>query len=101
MFDENGYLTDKYLKKIATWKIKSIVDCALLLAEAKSAWAQQDTGWKEREIDYVVWYRLSIQEDSNNRFLAYALQENFAFWNLCWQRTSRGGHYLFRVGAFC
>jgi hypothetical protein len=34
---------------------------------------------------------------SGNEDIISALQDNFLFWNLCWEKTTRGGHYHFKI----
>lgn len=59
-----------------------------------SLWKYADAGyWRQRGRTY----RISTAGWSGNESIIGVLQENRLFWILCWQRSRRGGHYVFRI----
>lgn len=34
---------------------------------------------------------------SGNESIIESLQENYLFWSLCWEKSTRGGHYWFDI----
>lgn len=64
-----------------------------LLDYVGSIWEYGEWGWKKEGFTYYV----ATGGWSGNEELIMALQENRIFWSLCWYRSERGGHYIFKV----
>lgn len=95
MLDENDYPDEKSLKEIKEWDIlKQGVQGLLDLVEENTNWSDRQicvTGKKVIRFEYHTggW---SVNEDVIN-----ALRRNILFWSLFWEKSTRGGHYCFRI----
>ena len=99
-FDKHGYPTNATLKKIAKWKmVQDDPTITVSCPPAKSLvyfieecwhWETYCTFDEEKgtlELHTGGW--------SGNEDIVGALQKNFIFWSMYWQRSERGGHYYF------
>lgn len=92
-FDRDGYPSDWTLKKIEEWPFPFIGLTEFL----QEAWtypeyfkvSEPDSGAVEIVAATAGW--------SGNESLIMALRENHAFWAMCWQRSERGGRYIFTL----
>ena len=94
MLDVNGYPDEASLKAIKEWDIlKQGTDGLLELV-------RENTNWADRQIHItgkrVIRFEYHTGGWSGNEDVIGALQENF-FWFLFWQKSTRGGHYYFRI----
>ena len=93
--DVNGYPTDKELKTIETWfpDEKPIIELLEYLEELWwcSEWGYKLTGKR------ILKLELHTGGWSGNESIIEALEKNFTFWSMYWQKTIRGGHYYFRI----
>lgn len=95
MLDENFYPDEKSLKEIKEWDIlkQGVQGLLDLVAE--------NTNWADRQI-YVTGKRVIRFEYhtggwSGNEDVIDALHRNFPFWSLFWEKSTRGGHYYFKI----
>ena len=88
--DKNGYPDVSELEKIINWDYK---DLKGLMDYVYFLWWCPDWGWKQRGNTY----RLSTGGRSGNEDIIGALQNNLMFWGMCWQKSTRGGHYVFKI----
>ncbi|MCP4898858.1 MAG: hypothetical protein GY906_17950 [bacterium] len=86
--DSDGYPTEKELQEIRDWPFEKLPE---LLPHVKSLWWQADWGWSE----VGGTYNISTAGWSGNEDIIGALQDNTMFWMLYWQKSTRGGHYVF------
>ena len=95
MLDEDNYPDDKSLKQIKNWDILTQgIDGLLNLIE-------DNTNWADRQIyktgKRVIYYEYHTGGWSGNEDVIDALHHNFLFWSLYWEKTTRGGHYYFKI----
>ena len=105
--DKDGYPTEEALDKIARWPHTD--GWTELLAFVRELWAYpvNNEFWREEKnvttIDLPNYkvvadvYHVSTAGWSGNEEIIRALQDNWRFWNFCWEQSSRGGHYVFHV----
>jgi len=105
-FDADGYPTEETLKVIREWPFREEPDFRGLLAYVRKAWKYADGdgwhGWDEEDAtDHLDKpcrrYSISTGGWSGNEDLIAALRKHPIFWILCWQRSERGGHFVFEV----
>lgn len=86
--DEDGYPTQEALDRISAWPY---ADIRGMLAFVRELW-NYDWSWAEEGE-----HRLSISTLgwSGNESLIGAMEKNDMFWVMCWQQSTRGGHYVF------
>jgi len=90
--DIDGYPEECELQKIREWD----TDFKGLMGYIRERWKYAHSGfWKEELAGDV--YHLSTAGWSGNESIIEALRENILFYSMCWQRSERGGHYIFRV----
>ena len=97
MVDKYGYPTKKELKTIIEWEINSNKDVCALIEHIRAMWQYADVGYFELKGKHVLHLRLSTGGWSGNEDIINALQKNYVFWLLYWQKSKRGGHYWFRI----
>ncbi len=95
MLGEDNYPDEASLKAIKEWDIlKRGIQGLLDLV-------YENTNWADRQIyirgKRVLHYYYSTGGWSGNEDVIDALHHNFTFWSLYWVRTTRGGHYYFRI----
>jgi hypothetical protein len=105
-FDEDGYPTEETLYRISSWNYQQ--GWSELLAFVHNIWYYANDGYWTVEKDVVVReypnykrvadvYNISTVGWSGNETIIRALQDNWMFWNFCWEQSRRGGHYTFHV----
>jgi len=95
MLDENNYPDEASLKAIKEWDILTQgVQGLLDLVE-------ENTNWADRQIQQtgkrVIHYAYHTGGWSGNEDVIDALHHNFLFWSMFWEKSTRGGHYYFRI----
>lgn len=98
MIDDDGYPTERALKRVASWPIKSRRDATELLAFVESLWAYPE--YFRAPSGRGRLYHVSTAGWSGNESLIDALGRNFIFWSLAFYKHQRGGHYVFDLGRF-
>lgn len=95
MLDENGYPDEISLKEIREWDIiKKGVQGLLDLIEENTwmpDWAISISGKKVLRFQYHTagWF--------GNEDIMSALEDNPLFFPMYWDKSSRGGHYNFKI----
>lgn len=89
MLDEEGYPTEEFLEAIK--KFDSIEKD--IFEFIKPYWKYANQGYWTQEVDS---YHLSTGGWSGNEEIIRALQDNFIFWSIWWQSSTRGGHFVFK-----
>ena len=94
-FDKDGYPTDESLDFIAQYDPREHGDSwADLLSFLFSVWNWNDfVRMKGSRLELVTggW--------SGNESVIEALGKNILFWAMFWQRSERGGYFLFKIPA--
>ena len=92
--------TDEYptgfdLETIRNWNFDklSIQD---FLEYIKYRWHWPDWGY-ELKGKKVLRLELHTGGWSGNESLIDAIANNFVFWVMCWEKSTRGGHYYFKI----
>lgn len=89
----NRYPTEVELKYIREYDFTNGIEP--LLEFLKDIWAYPDRivikGKK------VKWMYLSTGGWSGNEDIIGALMDNYVFWIMCWRKSTRGGHYWFKI----
>lgn len=88
--DTNGYLTEKTIDLIKGWSIRQGYDSLLenirpLFSAYGRCERRSDGTW---EVTTGGWI--------GNEEIVSALENNYAFWAICWQLSKRGGYYEFK-----
>lgn len=95
MLDKDGYPDEQDLIKIKEWDLlKQGVDGLLDLVEENTNWADRQI---ERTGKRVIRYVYHTGGWSGNEDVIEALRLNFMFWSMYWLKTTRGGHYYFKI----
>ena len=95
VLDKNNYPDEKSLKEIKEWDIlKQGVQGLLDLVEENTHladWSFSITGKRVLRFEYHTggW--------SGNEDVINALHHNILFWPLFWEKSTRGGHYYFKI----
>jgi len=95
MLDKDNYPDEASLKAIEKWDIlKDGVQDLLDLVKENSNfpdWAISIKGKRILRFEYHTggW--------SGNEDVISALHRNFLFWSLFWEKSTRGGHYYFKI----
>jgi len=94
MLDKNGYPDAKSLKEIEKWDILKQGVQGLLDLVQENTWPDEPlsiTGKRVLRFEYHTggW--------SGNEDVIDALHRNILFWPLFWQKSTRGGHYYFKI----
>ena len=97
MLDENNYPDEASLKAIKEWDILRLGVLGLLdLIEENTNWASRQI---ERSGKRVIRYVYHTGGWSGNEDVIESLRRNFLFWSMYWQKTTRGGHYYFKIDS--
>jgi len=95
MLDKDGYPDEGSLAKIKEWDIlKQGIDGLLDLIKENTQWADRQISQRGK---YVIYYTYHTGGWSGNEDVIDALHHNFLFWAMFWQKSTRGGHYYFRI----
>ena len=104
--DDDGYPTEDALEIISIWHWN---DPKGWFEFIKSLWHYRSWGWREYDEPHpwndmekykdriVHKYNISTAGWSGNESIIYAMQENRMMWNLNWEQSRRGGHYIFEL----
>ena len=93
-FDDDGYPTDETVLWIQEWRPGRGQTWYDLFAQIEPIWKYSSVGyWTQEDGEY----RISTAGWSGNEQIIEALQQNLLFWVMCWHKSTRGGHYVFRV----
>lgn len=94
MLDQNGYPDKASLRKIKKWDIwekgiKGLLDLV-----------EENTHWSDRQIHIsgkrVIRFEYHTGGWSGNESVIEALMQT-SFWFMFWQKSTRGGHYYFKI----
>jgi len=88
------YPTEKELEQLATWPIRALADCQVVLTAAAELW------WPPRPHDSLGQFpraHFATGGWSGNEDVLTALKANAVFWALCWESSSVGGLHVFRL----
>lgn len=98
MFDEDGYPTDEALEIVRLWHWDDVPGWFKFI---KELWWSSEWGWKEKDESHnykknVIVHRHYISTGgwSGNESIVHAMQKNDMMWNLTWEQSRRGGHYI-------
>jgi len=95
MLDENNYPDEASLKEIKEWNIlEQGIEKLLDLIEDNTNWASRQI---ERRGKKIIRYVYHTGGWSGNEDVIAALHCNFLFWSMFWIKSTRGGHYYFRI----
>ena len=95
MLDENNYPDEESLKQVKDWDVLTKgVDGLLDLIEENTNWADRQI---HREGKSVIRYDYHTGGWSGNEDVIEAMMHNFLFWSLSWEKSTRGGHYYFKI----
>jgi len=93
----SDYPDDDQLQKIKNWLVIGDDSFLALMEYVRGLWQYADCGyWKQ---DGGV-FTIATAGWSGNEDIISALKENTMFWLCYWQQSTRGGKYVFGVGAF-
>ena len=95
MLDKDNYPDEASLKTIEKWDIlkKGVGGLLNLIFE--------NTNWPDRQISItgrrIIRFAYHTGGWSGNEDVIGALHRNFLFWSLFWEKSTRGGHYYFKL----
>jgi len=94
---EDGYPEKKELEQIKHWKITQ----ENLHSDLQGLLEFIEDLWKYADIDYFKIdgrkFELHTGGWSGNEMIMEALEGNWLFWMMYWQKSKRGGHYYFEL----
>jgi hypothetical protein len=99
---DNPYPTDTELRIIRQWDILKYTIPGLV-EYVRTLWHYPDRGFHLRKGRRILFHDACMKLElhtagwSGNEEVIEALQRNFLFWGLCWERETRGGHYYFEI----
>jgi hypothetical protein len=88
------YPTEDELAKIENWDFKT-GSIREFIDMVRSLWHWED--YTDLEIMKAWSLVLHTGGWSGNEEIIEALQKNFIFWSMTWQKSERGGHYYFKI----
>ena len=95
MLDKDNYPDEASLKAIEKWDIlKKGVDGLLNLILKNTLWADRQISITGKRI---LCFEYHTGGWSGNEDVISALRQNFLFWSMFWQKSTRGGHHYFRI----
>ena len=89
----DDYPTDEQLKEIECWPHKDFIGLAEFVV---SIW-NYGHPWATLKGKKVKTLRLATGGWSGNENIIDALGKNLLFWSVCWQKSSKGGAYVFKI----
>jgi hypothetical protein len=92
----SDYPTRSELKEIRLWKFtdpQNTTEFHSFMHYIKSLW-YLDEYFEEPTNNHNI-YSLHTVGWSGNEDIIHAMQKNYLFWSLFWQKSERGGHYTF------
>ncbi len=92
--DDDGYPTEETLAHIRKWPV---TDLHGLFDYISWAWCYPQF-WEEEAVPGFRMIQCSTGGWSGNEDLIGALQENSVAWLLSWYQSTRGGHFVFKLG---
>lgn len=98
MLGKGHYPDEKSLKEIKEWNIlKQGVQGLLDLVK-------ENTNWPDHQIyitgKKIIRFEYHTGGWSGNEDVINALRQNLPFWSLFWEKSTRGGHYYFKIRLF-
>lgn len=89
----DNYPTEDELAKITIWPLKKTTDFIELIEYIRTLWWMPEWGYK------LVKNNLTLHTGgwSGNEEIIAALEKNWIFWSACWQKSTRGGHFWFKL----
>ena len=97
MLDKFNYPDEVSLKEIAEWDILKRGVFGLLEL------VRENTNWADRQIyqagKRVIRYEYHTGGWSGNEDVILALRHNLYFWSMFWEKSTKGGHYYFRINS--
>jgi len=95
LLDKDGCPDEASLKAIKEWDILEQGISGLL----ELIW--ENTNWADRQIEVsgktVIRYVYHTGGWSGNEDVIEALRDNLLFWPFFWQKSTRGGHFYFKI----
>ena len=95
MLDKDGYPDEASLQAIKDWDILEQGIPGLLEL------IRDNTNWADRQIELtgkrVIRFVYHTGGWSGNEDVIGALQQNLLFWPFFWEKSTRGGHYYFKI----
>jgi len=95
MLDKDNYPDEDSLQQIKEWDILGQGAQGLLDLVG------ENTNWADRQIHItgkkVIRFEYHTGGWSGNEDVIAALRHNFIFWSMFWQKSTRGGHYYFKI----
>ena len=95
LLDGDNYPDEASLKQIQEWDILKQGTQGLLDL------VYENTNWADRQIERsgkkVIRYVYNTGGWSGNEDVIGALQQNLLFFAFFWQKSTRGGHYYFKI----
>ncbi len=95
MLDKDNYPDEISLEEIKGWNVleKGFEGLLNLIEE--------NTNWADRQIaragKHVIRYMYHTGGWSGNEDVINAMKQNHLFWSLTWMKSTRGGHYYFKI----
>jgi len=95
MLDKDGYPDEASLKAIKEWDIleQGVSELLELVIE--------NTNWADRQIHItgkkVIRFEYHTGGWSGNEDVIKVLRQNLLFWHFFWQKSTRGGHFYFKI----
>ena len=95
MLDEDGYPDEASLQAIKDWGIlKQGISGLLELIRDNTNWADRQIRITGRR---VIRFEYHTGGWSGNEDVIGALSQNLGFFMFFWQKSTRGGHYYFKI----
>ena len=95
MLDSDNYPDEKFLEEIKGW------DLLTQGAEGLLDLIEENTNWADRQIHIigkkVIRFEYHTGGWSGNEDVIGALRQNLCFWAFFWEKSTRGGHFYFRI----
>ena len=97
--DKNGYPTEEELETIKNWDLveRPVIE---LIEYVRERWQYVDYGAFELKGKRILKLELHTCGWSGNESIIKALQDNSLFWATCWEKSTRGGHYYFKIPSY-